>query len=259
VAAVKIAVGGAGVGGSVVARLARERGHDVTVYDPAPATAASRAALCVLRREWLPAPSRPMLRDALAMYVRWNAIRIQGGVVSTWRSGPRDGYACVAVSPDRVLIEPDELTPLPPVDGPTVVAFGAAISGGEKLTGGATLVFPSSTTGVWVHYPRPRHSIVLACYDGFGRFGSPVAPTLDRAVERICNDVQIAERVGMLDWVDRANDPTLLIGLRVMAAQPRYKRVGDQEWQIGGFGRVGYSTAPTLAASLLDEMERACA
>src|SRR5262245_2897008 len=62
-----IIVVGSGLFGSIAAKLARERGHDVTVVDSARPWAASKASGCVIAPSWLSNLSREQIDTGMGV------------------------------------------------------------------------------------------------------------------------------------------------------------------------------------------------
>lgn len=290
VAVVRLLIVGRGIAGSMLARHAVARGHDVTVVADPSLPPASLAALCVVRPDWFATGSQDRA-DAdwsLAWYqernmvtssqVRWSSFRGYGS--ARYRAG------FYAVDPVTPLVT--HLNPCPLVKGSF---FGSPAGWVVEFAGGFQQTFTDSTrddfdavalclgshsdrdaprswgaTTEWEHdgFPgimafedRPRNAMYSVSHYGTTvRFGSSKAPSQTEAVDRQRRDEAVAVAAAIVPQ----GDPARRIGCRLMPGkgeQPGLiRRLDGNVWACDGFGRVGYSLAPARTVTLLNDIEQ---
>lgn len=253
----KLLVVGNGIAGSCVAHQASREGHQVTVMaDPARPPAA-RAALCVVRPSWFSGVERHLVWEALSWYEDIKAITSGLADYSAYNSSKRErrnGY--FAIDPSRVLIEPDIAeTYVSRPEGYDAVALclGAYADVPWKRTWGVTTVVDAEGPALRAHFARPREVLFAVCHDRRRvRFGSAVGNTESQARFRHGMMEDRARAIGMLP----EGTTTRIIGQRLMP-QGQIGPVENPEpgvWSLHGFGRVGFSFAPTRAAELVAKL-----
>ena len=273
----KVAVAGAGIAGSVLTRMLRQRGHEVTVYDRTPHRAASRCAFAYLRTGWFTGPEKARVREALAWYdMRGWHLTDQAEVHDLQRGR-------IFTQGDHHLIDP--YGPLVKADGGWNVETYRDGPGGVLLT---------LTGGL----ETDAHHLVLACGPGMERFtfGGPsyggifesqgpwmrgnlrLLRVTDRLTHVAAGGRHIT-RVGaskakspdlaragaekilkrMTDeGVVDANAPwTYRAGVRWTdgTGPGRAIRLSDHVHAFTGFSRTGYAFVPSAARVLVDQME----
>lgn len=253
----KLLVVGAGIAGSCVALRAREAGHQVTVMADPNRPAAAKAALCVVRPSWYGGVERALVMGALAWYQSIGALTSTLADYSSYHSSIRErrsGY--YAVDPNNVLLEPDiegwyEDRP----EGYDAVALclGAHAEVPWKRTWGVTTVAQAEGPALRAHFARPREVLFAVCHDQRTiRFGSSVGATEAQATFRQGMMEDRARAVGMLPDAPTSR----LVGVRLMPEG----QVGPIEnpapgvWTLHGFGRVGFSFAPSRADELVSKL-----
>ena len=126
-----IVIVGAGIFGSLAARLARAEGHKVTVVDCLRPWAASKASGCVLAPSWLSSLSKEQLEramDTLRMLVTVHDVHFKTNLAATFKA-QRVNLKDILVKPD-LLLEVTEVddgvvrTTSGPLKGKVLVAAG---------------------------------------------------------------------------------------------------------------------------------------
>jgi threonine dehydrogenase-like Zn-dependent dehydrogenase len=249
----RLAVIGAGIGGSMVARVASAAGHDVTVLADPLLVPASHAALCVVNPRWFKGQGRSDAMHALDTYSQLGAVTSNAARYERYdRTGEsvRVGEF-FAVDPARVLVEPD--SPWTWHEGrprgfdAVVLCLGAAGPTPGERTWGVTTLVDSSERGMYCRLAAPRQLLFSVNHNGHqARLGSSVAPTAELAFlrqDKILAKLPTPSRFG---WTD-------LVGQRLMPTDEpgaiRHLEAGL--WSLDGFGRVGYSLAPARAKRLV--------
>lgn len=121
----KILVAGAGIAGSVLAHMLHERGHEVTVADPAPHRSASRCAYAYTRLDWFHGPDRERVRYALNWYDTHSWLRASTGwVADVRRKRDFDQRGHYLISPRGPLVRPDLAMPLNRLSAPGCAYLG---------------------------------------------------------------------------------------------------------------------------------------
>jgi hypothetical protein len=262
---VSLIVVGAGIAGSALTRILRERGVPVTLISQGEPH--SLAATAVLRRAWHSGAERDLFDESLAAYRHWGIPVPAGAQVTSYR---RDGAIAdpdwAFIHPAAPLLQPDitaEVTAISAgrarlaggkvIDGDTVIrATGAtgALAIAGKVTWGGTWITPGSGEGITVHQYAPYKMIAAAGLGGSWRAGSSSANTSAKAIERARAQLQMALERRMVPDSARWE---LTVGARVRTAE-RYGRDPAGGWWIGGFHRTGYALAPAVARQLADEL-----
>jgi len=248
---------GAGVAGSVLTTMARERGLDVVLVNDwgGPASA---AALALLRRGWARAETDEatdwyeahgnLTRGALATY-GWNEVSKEQ---PDWR----------LVDPESVLVKPDVIARVTNwIPGAVQTGSGADIRATQVVLShpvwtsappasyGATALSRTAQVigaSCRVHWLRPYHAVTASQKGGWTRVGSSVAATPELAVARLQT------------MVDEATDAGLVTPARDWYTQEGARwEVSETErmpglTMLGGLGRLGFTLAPRNARVLLD-------
>jgi hypothetical protein len=251
----RVAVIGAGIGGSMVAHFARQAGHDVTVMASPDHRPASQAALCVVSPKWFKGQGRTDAYFALDTYSQLGAISADVALYERYdRSGEsvRQGEF-FAVDPHRVLVEPD--TPWtwegerPNSFDAVVLCLGAAGPSPGERTWGVTTLVHGDEPGMYCRLAAPRQLLFSVNHDGvWNRLGSSVAPTEALARKR---QAQILDKLPVAEGLLRH-----IVAQRLMPeSEPGVIRhLEDGLWSLDGFGRVGYSLAPARARQLVAKL-----
>lgn len=253
----KILVVGNGIAGSCVARRAQQAGHRVVVTADPARPAAARAALCVVRPSWFSGVERKAVWEALAWYDDQKAISSGIADYSAYNTGKRErrnGY--FAIDPAKVLVEPDIddwYVERPEGYDAVVLCLGAHADVPWKRTWGITTVVQAEGPALRAHFARPREVLFAVSHDRrHVRFGSAVGNTEAQARFRQGMMEDRARAAGMLP-----EGPTTRIhGVRLMPPS----QVGPIEnpepglWTLHGFGRVGFSFAPSRADELVSKL-----
>lgn len=276
----KLIVVGAGIGGSCVARLARERGHEVVVVDAGGAWG-SLAATAVLRRGYHTGKAGELqkLDYALECYERWGVPARRGGEVSSYRrplAEPRQDADWLLLDPAAPLVQPDVRREVVsawgnrawygPGHGDQADAVVAACGAGGRLAPSGRV-----TWGVtWAHSPEalrapdkirvfqyaPYRTIVAGVAGGRARVGSSSSVTQEKAVEQAGKMLEAARDLG---WLKEREGWEMLLGARLKRDGDLWWREEDGHWALGGFHRTGYALAPATARDLVEEIEKTLA
>jgi hypothetical protein len=261
----RITVIGAGIAGSALTRLARERGHDVSLVSVGPP--ASAAALAVARPSWL------KLEDRLGLAFSLDWYRANGMLIAT-EAAVRNAKTPTEVKlqggwylidPLAPLVAPDEERAVTRDDfhrgGPIVVCVGAGATFPPPRIGGTNWGSTATCAAAWEeagHLPtlqvahlRPYHSVMVACDGGHIRLGSSQGATPEAADRRLYSDLAVAEELGL---VGRGWAWDIVRGQRVTVKAPRVQRNGNR-YTMTNYGRLGYSLAPWDAHNVLEEIE----
>lgn len=276
----KLVVVGCGIGGSMVARLARERGHEVTVIsDGKPPD--SLAATAVLREAYHAGKPEQVaaLKYAVQLYEDWGAELRRGGEVATYRhpeAAPRADGDWLLLDPASVLMQPDVKA--------KVLTCGphAAWTGGEDddavrgdavviATGAGEQFLPENASVTWgltwthvgsalkdpdrvrVFQYAPYRTLIAGVTGVHARVGSSSAKTKDKAVEQ---GRMMLKQAWELGWLTTPSGWTRVLGARLKTDALWWKEESGA-WHLGGFHRTGYALAPAAARDLLEEIEKA--
>lgn len=260
----RLTVVGAGIAGSCLARHARDRGHEVTVVADPGLRPASHAALCVIRPQWFEGRDSERCDWAVDWY-RSHGWALSDNVM--WRTSRgwdhRDGY--YTIDPLAPLVAADRLTAWHPDAGPrpdvTVLCRGAQSDLNWRRRHGHTLstegTLPSQTVA---HLVSPRNVMFATQSGPLIRFGSSVAPDRETSGERAARDLAKMINAGA---IPNLSEWRVTHGVRLMpptlASAGSLRRLDLRVWAIEGFGRVGYSLAPSKTLESLLEIENVVA
>jgi hypothetical protein len=272
----ELIVVGAGIAGSCVARMARERGHEVTLI-AGERRPDSLAATAVLRRAYHTGkPSELEAWDyAVGMYAEWGVQMTRGGVVSSYRkplADPIEDPDWLLLDPAEALVKPDVVREVLSVHGvrawygrgdglvagAVVAACGAqgALAPSGAVTFGVTwLAAPDALRApdeVRVYQYAPYRTIVAGVAGGRARVGSSSSVSEEGAVTQARKMLGVA---GDLGWLTTREGWEMRVGMRVKT-DDHWRRAEDGHWEIGGFHRTGYALAPMAAREVLDDIEK---
>jgi len=279
----KILVAGAGIAGSVLTHMLRERGHEVTLIDPWPRRSASHCAYAYLRTAWFKGADKHRVRESLAWYERRGDIVTRTGSVTTGRS--EDDTLKVRNQSDHVLVHPSRPLLVPDI------LWG--VTRYREVPGG---VLVDTTEGL----PLDAQHLVLACGAGMDRWytGSPVyggvyecksyrmitplklLRVTDRLTHVAADDgavTRTAASKGRTPEEARARADKILelmmdrgmiactrrwtyrAGVRWQSIDraPVADRISEHVWALTGFARNGYAMAPSYANDLVTKLEAA--
>jgi hypothetical protein len=271
---VRLIVVGAGIGGSALARVARARGHEVTLIAQ-PDNPHSLAATAVLRRAYHKGEEAWTWDGSLKFYQDWGIPLVSGGQVTNYRTPdapPRLDKDWHLIDPVAPLVRPDVHGHVPSVPtGPTVsLSDGRSFDGdvvvltpghgplspSGHVTFGVTWAHPdpgvlTHQEGVRVHHWAPYKSIVAGTVAGSARLGSSSASTAKAAYEQAQNLLALSWDIGMINSV---KGWTAQAGIRLQTRE-HHHHVADRVFWFGGFHRTGYALAPSLAHQLITILE----
>lgn len=271
----KLVIVGAGVAGSVLARLARERGHDAWIVAPHEEPN-SLAATAILRRAYHNnKPDEQQAFDyAVEQYAMWGIPLIKGALYTSHRTGDRErkDNDWLLIDPKAPLLPEDVQAHVVSVHGKRAwVGPGRCIEGDAVVTAvGATghLAPPGKLTwGVtWeasgahavvqpdilrAHQYAPYKTLICGVIGGTSRLGSSSAIKYETAVAQSKKMLALAYEMG---WVRSLGDWYPRMGARLQTPR-QWWREPDGSWRLGGFHRTGYALAPYAAAQLLGKIE----
>jgi glycine/D-amino acid oxidase-like deaminating enzyme len=274
---VKVLIAGAGIAGSVLARMLRERGHEAVVTDRQPHLAASRCAYAYVRTAWFRGEDKQRVRESLDWYGSNDWIVTRRGLLHTKDGRVRAQDDHILVHPTAPLVRPD-------------LSFG--LDGYSDVLGGV-LVFLGPE-----RVPADAHHLVLACGRGMDYWytGRPVYGGVFE-----CRDYRMIRPLKLLRVTDRlthvaADDGTvtrtaaskgrtpgearqrsekildLMMDQGLITAthpwsyrpgvrwesfdrRPVADRISTHVWALTGFARTGYAFAPSYARELIGKME----
>lgn len=269
-----IIVVGAGIAGSVAARVLREAGHTVTVV-ARDTPSHSVAATAVLRRAWHPDTERADFDHALATYQRWGIPLRNGAFVTNYRTpgrAPRHDPDWQLIDPRLPLLTPDVYGTVDYatarsvrlangsrlVADAVVCAPGAAspLSAPGSVTWGVTWVHPDPevlTEPVFrVHHLAPYKTGMAGVVGARVRLGSSSAKTYASALKQA---QAMLERFAELGIIRSTRGWEPLAGARLNAAPRVCTRVGVH--YLTGYHRTGYALAPADASRLAGILQQA--
>jgi hypothetical protein len=264
---VRIVVVGAGIAGSSLARLARGRGHQVTLIGGVEPPH-SLAGMCILRRGYHAGRDVELkwFHRSLDLYEAWRVPVLSGGLVSSYRRPGGD----LRVDPDwrmvdpaAALLKPDIVRSVGQVTGRSasdiqgdavVLATGhgedGAYSYGGTWVNRDPLALLIDERAVRVHHMAPYKTLCAGVVGGRARLGSSSAADPDAAAEQAGKMLNLAHELGIADpggW-------TLETGRRYNGKR-LIRRRPDGAWELSGFHRTGYAQAPAAAEALLNMIE----
>lgn len=249
-----LVVVGAGIGGSVLTRMAREQGIDVELWDHWPEESSSRAALAMLRKTW-----HWDTDEALLWYDSIGALdKPRVFVTDDPRKDGRWGKGFYRVDPRKVLLAPDRERRWKPGTAAgtvaTVVSHQACSPGILPDSYGVTWVSKSARVpegDIRLHYTAPYRGIFAVQGDGECLVGSSASSTAELALSKGQEMLEAAIEHGLVtdasDWQRRE-------GVRYQSSPPELR--SDAVWDLGGFARLGFTLAPTRCKLLLEELRR---
>lgn len=271
-------VAGAGIAGSVLTRMLRDRGHDVTLIDSGPHRAASRCAFAYLRLAWWKGAERDEVRRAVDWYDRHGWVRSRTGIVHDLRRGwTREQRDHVTVDPRGPLVRPDLASDLTAYwDGPggpvvllednlrldahrLVIACGAQTdrwSAGSPVYGGVYEASGAHTEGALNLLRVTDRMTFTAAHDGtMTRVGASKGLTPGAARERADRIFERMTAAGIIDpsapWEYRAGARWEHLG----GAPGGPRRLSENVWTFAGFARSGYARVPEAARRLVERIE----
>lgn len=272
----ELIVVGAGIAGSCVTRMARERGFDVTVV-AGEARPDSLAATAVLRRGYHAGRAGELEAwdYALTMYAEWGVRMHRGGLVSSYRR-PLGGEVAdrdwLLLDPAAALVEADVRREVLSAHGgrvwfgrgdglaagAVVVAAGArgALAPSGAVTWGVTWLHSEDALrapeDVKVYQYAPYRTIVGGVAGGRARVGSSSSVSEEGAVAQARKMLGVAWDLG---WLTTRDGWEMRVGTRIKTDDV-WRRAEDGHWEIGGFHRTGYALAPLAAREVLDDIEK---
>jgi hypothetical protein len=274
---VKLIVVGAGIAGSCVTRLARERGWDVTLI-AGERRPDSLAATAVLRRAYHTGRVSELEAwdYAVGVYGEWGVQMTRGGLVSSYRR-PLGGAVAdsdwLLLDPAEALVQPDVAREVLSVHGgrawygrgdglagdAVVAACGAqgVLAPSGAVTFGVTwLAAPDALRApdeVRVYQYAPYRTIVGGVAGGRARVGSSSSVTEEGAVTQARKMLGVAWDLG---WLTTRDGWEMRVGTRVKTDDGHWRRNQTGVWEIGGFHRTGYALAPMAAREVLDDIDK---
>jgi hypothetical protein len=278
----ELIVVGAGIAGSCVARMARERGWGVTVVADG-GRPDSLAATAVLRRGYHAGRSGELEAwdYAVGVYAEWGVRMKRGGAVASYRrplGGEVEDRDWLLLDPAEPLVKADVTREVLSAHGGRVwfgrgdglAAAGGGAGGAVVVAAGARgALAPSGavTWGVtWLHAPdalraasdvrvyqyAPYRTIVGGVAGGRARVGSSSSVSEEGAVAQARKMLGVAWDLG---WLTTQDGWEMRVGMRVKT-DSTWRRAEDGHWEIGGFHRTGYALAPMAAKDVLDDIEK---
>jgi hypothetical protein len=262
---------GAGIAGSSTARVARSLGWDVTVIDPHPENAASRAALATIRPTWFDKSGKALAAQSWEWYKAWGAAICQTAVVTDWRNlTHRTQKDWWMVDPFLPLVQPDIRATVTEIcDGEVSLdngdvrkadavlnCAGLLFTSTSTLMPGATLVSEDAVMDaepLRVHQLRPYHTLTVGKIGEYVRLGSSINKDQAKANDEVWKMLAQAEDVGI---VQPGAHWRLIEGKRVR--QPGnellYPEKGKTSTALGCLARTGYAFAPAIAHEWLTSL-----
>lgn len=266
----KLGVIGSGIAGSSAARIARELGFEVTVFDHDPGRAASRCALATIRPQWFKEDLQGTIQQSWRWYETWGSAITQHAYVSHWRNLDvklqKDWWL---VDPESSLVNPDIAEQVQFWNGNTLVtredqyefdailnatgAYGNNLSLPHEDLWGATLISTNAIldhSPLRIHHIRPYHTLTIAENAGEVRLGSSIAKTEADAIRGVEEMLEVAEAAKLLQpgasW-----QVVTGIRARVKGNQPTLPELGNPFTSIGNLARSGYAIAPAVIENWL--------
>lgn len=266
----RIGVIGSGIAGSATARIGRELGHEVIVFDHAPGRAASRCALATIRPQWFKPELRGTIDQSWRWYEKWGSDVTQYAFTSHWRNPEiktqKDWWL---VDPEKSLVNPDIEEQVVFIEGNRIVtredtyefdailnatgAYGGDLSVEHEDLWGATLYSTNAILDhgpLRIHHIRPYHTITIADNHGEIRLGSSVAKTEADAIKGVEEMLEAAEQANL---VQPGATWQILTGIRarVKGNEPTLPEFGNKFTSIGNLARSGYAITPAVIENWL--------
>jgi glycine/D-amino acid oxidase-like deaminating enzyme len=273
----KILIAGAGIAGSVLARMLRERGHEVLVTDRQPHLAASRCAYAYVRTAWFKGEDKARVRESLDWYDEHGWIITREGLLHTRDGRVRTQGDHILVHPTAPLVKPEGSWGLSEYrDGPGGVL---AALGPERVPADAHHLVLACGAGMDYWYTgRPVYGGVFECKDYTMIKPLKLLRITDRLTHVAADDGVITRTAAskgrtpaeaksrstlilntMMDrglitctrrWTYRAG-----VRWESVDKQPVASRISTHVWALTGFARTGYAFAPSYARELIGKME----
>lgn len=254
---------GAGLAGSWLTRVARDRGVEVTLVgdDLEPPT---YAAVGLLRPTHLPETDRPLLARSLRAWSEHGIAVHAGAQVTRWdKPGRNFQHDWHVVDPTRACLLPDVTGRAKPAGANKVVVDGHDLtgtvvwcdgSGDGRRTYGVTWVHPDPRAlkhPLAVHHLAPYKVVAGASFPTGCRLGS--SSTADPATATASGIKMLAEavRVGITDSTDGWYPVS---GTRLQRTHTLTPDGPDGAWRWSGFHRTGFGVVPAMAPRVLREV-----
>lgn len=273
----KILIAGAGIAGSVLTRMLRERGHDVILTDARPDRAASRCAFAYLRTAWWKGEERAEVRRAVDWYEKRGWVLARHASVSDLRRDwTRDQADHILIDPRGPLVKPDLAMNLHRWSGTPGVT--ATLGDGLEVQADRLVLACGAGTSRWTHgvqvhggvweVPEPavepglrllrvtdRLTYTAARDRNTLRVGASKALTPEAARQRA---VKILGRMFTAGLVSPELPWTYRAGTRWEhrdRSPGGARRVSERVWEFTGFARSGYARVPGAAQYLIRRLE----
>ncbi|MEW9530677.1 FAD-dependent oxidoreductase [Microbispora sp. NPDC049125] len=269
-----VIVVGAGIAGSSITRLLRERGHTVTMIGQEESPH-SQAATAVLRSAYHKDPhEQAAFQASMALYERWGIPLRRGALVTSYRNpaaAPRRDPDWALIDPAAPLLTPDFYDTISHVTARTVVGRAVAMEADAVvLAVGADSALSAPGTQTWgvtwahadpsvltsadlrIHHVAPYKSVMVGYIGGQARLGSSSAPSRDTAVKQ---GEAMLHKCHALGYITTTKGWTPLIGARLKTA-PQAEWRPDGVYVLTGFHRTGYAIAPSLAYNLARRIDK---
>lgn len=264
-----LAVVGAGIAGSALTRMAREQGLKVTLIADPSRPPASHCAICVLRRSWRSKDERPDFDFTHGWYEAHGWVVTKQAVVMNKKRQTALQNDWSLVDPHGPLLRPDEtrrVTPEQALESADRVVFATAFNGpfpADPLYG-ATAILPVAAMDkghpLRAAHLGPYQCVQIARVGGSVRVGSSKGKTREAAIERCQKLVMAAADRKIID-PSYASQAEYLVGVRAVHRKPNgdkhWMRMSPNVWWMGGFARVGYSLAPSVARDVFKDLTSA--
>lgn len=261
---------GAGIAGSALTRVLRDRGAAATlIADPArpPHSLAAAAVLRAAYHARNPGETAAF-RRSLELYTGWGVGFARGATVTSYRhDAPLADADWYLMDPAAALVAPDAaaaVTPHPDgvltaagevIPGETVVwcagAYGAAT--GAYTTHGDTWIHPdpaavaaTAEAPLRIHHWAPYRTLVAGAIAGQARLGSSSAVRPATAAAQGERMLATAARLGIIRGTDGWQR---ISGTRLRTAAA-CEQLDGRNWRFSGLHRTGYALAPAHAESL---------
>lgn len=251
---------GAGLAGSWLTRVARDRGMDVVLIGDQlePPTT---AAVGLLRPTHLPEADRPLLPRSLRAWADHGVAVHTGAQVSRWdRPGVKYQPDWYVVDPVRACLQPDVIGQAIPV-GPGRVSVndeglaGTVVwcdgAGAGRRTFGVTWVHPDPRAlrhPLAVHHLAPYKVLAGASFPTGCRLGSSSTTDPASATAAGFKLLTVAVQRGLTDSADGWYP---VRGTRLQRNQTLTPDGPDGAWRWSGFHRTGFGVVPASAATVL--------
>lgn len=271
----KVLVAGAGIAGSVLTHMLRDRGHEVLLADASPHRAASRCAYAYTRPDWFHGIDRARVRYALDWYGdRDWIISSTGWVTDVPRGRDFDQRGHYLIHPRGPLLIPDLPLELNRWFGP-----GGLVNLGDDFEVRVDrIVLATGASSVRWAPGTPVYGGVFECRDY--RMSRPLKllRITDRLTHVAADDgatTRTAASKGRTPEEAKAKSEKILetmldkgivtstrrwdyrAGTRWNTdnGAPRADQVGANAWTLTGFARNGYALVPSYARDLVRRLE----